>query len=148
MVTRYAPKSNTTKNTRYTTPFVKKNTPIYEFFYKALSIQKYRPRIREKFKKFGNISSIFNKIDWKSLESSLEGIKDKLKYVKTIWQLWYTRKRAFREKQSIHENCPFCTEEQETCLHVLACKNRRQSQHQFAKVLSLTFKKNDTSPVM
>ena len=75
-----------------------KNIPIYEYFYKALSIQKYEPRIREKFKKFGNLLSTFDKIDWKSLESSLEKINNRRKYVKTIWQLWYTRKRAFREK--------------------------------------------------
>ena len=96
------------------------NILTYENFYNTLNIQKYEPRIREKFKKFGNLESTFDKIDWKSLESSLEKIKDKRKYVKTIWQLWYTRKRAFREKQSINEQCPFCTEEQETCLHVLA----------------------------
>ena len=61
-----------------------KNTPTYKNFYKVLSIQKYEPRIREKFKKLGNLSRIFDKKDWKSLESSLEGITEKIKYVRTI----------------------------------------------------------------
>ena len=38
-----------------------KNIPIYENFYKALSIQKYEPRIREKFEKLGNLPHIFDK---------------------------------------------------------------------------------------
>ena len=42
----------------------------------------------------------------------------------------------------------YCTEEQEKCFQVLACKNRIKSQHKFATVLSWQFKNNDTSLVM
>ena len=34
--------------------------------------------------KLGNLTYIFDKIDWKSLESSLEEITEKRTYVKTI----------------------------------------------------------------
>ena len=96
MVSRYDPKPKYDKITRRTTS-INKNIPTYGNFYKTLKIKKYEPRIREKFEKLRNLPHIFDKIDWKILESSLEGMTEKRKYVKTIWQLWYTRKIAFRE---------------------------------------------------
>ena len=92
MVPRYDPKPKFNKNTERTI-YTNKNITTYENVYKKLNIQKYEPRIREKFEKLGNLPHIFDKIDLKSLESSLEGMTEKRKYVKTIWQLWYTRKK-------------------------------------------------------
>ena len=56
-------------------------------------------------------------------------------------------KNSAQRKQAINEKYQFCPEERKTCLHVLACKNRRQRKHQFEKELIKIIKKYIASNV-
>ena len=72
-------------------------------------------RLEKKLNKLG----IFERIAWNSMDSFLRKEKYRGRFIKCTWKLWATRKIEFLHKKARNENCRFCSDEKESCAHVL-----------------------------
>ena len=71
-----------------------------------------------------NSTGIFDRIDWRSMDSFLRKEKFTGRFTKCTWKLWATRKIEFLHRKARNENCRFCQVEKEPCVHVLKCGTR------------------------
>jgi hypothetical protein len=97
---------------------------ITEKFEASSKRQAYKRDTEFRLEKETNSIGIFARIDWNSMDSFLRNEKYRGRFTKCTWKLWATRKIELLHKKARNENCRFCQDQKESCVHVLKCEAR------------------------
>ena len=113
-----------------------------------LKKQAYKWDTKFRLEKELNKPGIFERIDWNSMDSFLRKEKYRGRFTNCTWKLWATRKIEFLHKKARNENCRFCSDEKESCAHVLKCKARDNSVEELLQKLGKLLEKQGGSIIM